>query len=1263
MNKYTFLFTALFILATSFLVAQPLSVERINTTDGLSSNRVFHLFQDSYGLLWIGTENGLNLYDGYNFKVFKNDPDNSESINSNVIWWIVEDAEKNLWIATGEGVSKYLRAENKFVNYDFYGEYYGSVAIYIDSKKNIWATVERKNILKYNKIDDTWDEQKFVVDSSKAIRSPAHVTKVMEDINGKIWIASIRYGLMWYDENESVFKQSEIIHDDKIEDFTYNAKFITDLYSDSTGVLWITSRGGIHKYNPAQKTFQTIQRYASDNANLNNDYNSITQDRFGNIWIMNNFNGLLKFEGISDTFSRIELSGQNYSDDGKSDLVLSRSLWDKSGILWIGTFSEGLVKYDPNKKIFAHHVHDKNNQNSISSTEIYSISESKVYPDMIYVGTRGGGLNLFNTKTNDFSTIPIKFINDMFGGSVRSILEEEDGSLWVGTWGDGLLKKDPKRQIIKRFIPDSSDINSISGNRVRVIRKEPSGNLWIGTYNGGLTYFDVQTNAFIKLNREYATYPRELVDLIKSKISKNSDVAKIIKVGDSQNLTAEFEVKIPGNYLVVTSGEGDYTDFTLWDYGWIEDGNNKLLWKSNNIDSTYHVGGALKNRIKIEILQLNSGNYFLKYKSDDSHSFENWNSAPPTEPEFWGIRIFKIDDQREFNSIQKYTTNIRKKLFVKGTNIKDIHLSDNNIVWVGTVVNGLHKIDKDKNIVKTYLLNNKNNNSLSDININDIYESNEGILWIATNSGLIEFDPVKETFNTFTERDGLPTNYIYSILPGEKNGFWLSTRNGLSKMIDISSENPTYVNYGIEDGLGVSDFTPLVALKTNNEKYFFGGDKGLIEFTSEKSISNPPKLIFSDLKISNESVLKMDEDILGEKSIMDLEAMLLNHTQNDLSFEFAALHFSDPRKNKYAHQLVGYEEDWIYDDKGNATYTNLDPGEYTFKFKGSNSEGIWNETGKSISIIIYPPWWMTIWAYIGYGFLFVGIIYGFDRFQKRRLLAKAKERMKFQEVEHRAENAELQAKATEAERRVLETEYNLKKKELDEARKLQLSMLPKEIPSIPNLDIAVYMKTATEVGGDYYDVSLKNDGSVNIAIGDATGHGMKAGTLVSMMKSLFTANSVIQEINDFFTTSNTALKKANIVRMMIGFAMINIKGSKAKIMNAGMPPIYHYRSELNKVEEIDLHGTPLGALLGSNYEHYEIGLNKNDILLLMSDGFPELNDNNDMMYGYERVKAAFENITNGSPEEVITYLKSEVRSWMKEKDLEDDVTFVVVKMK
>jgi serine phosphatase RsbU (regulator of sigma subunit) len=207
------------------------------------------------------------------------------------------------------------------------------------------------------------------------------------------------------------------------------------------------------------------------------------------------------------------------------------------------------------------------------------------------------------------------------------------------------------------------------------------------------------------------------------------------------------------------------------------------------------------------------------------------------------------------------------------------------------------------------------------------------------------------------------------------------------------------------------------------------------------------------------------------------------------------------------------------------------------------------------------------------------------------------------------------------------------------------------------------MKTATEVGGDYYDFSIKDDDSLNIALGDATGHGMKAGTLVTMMKSLFTANSTDKELKEFFTSSNTSLKKSNLERMMIGLAMLNIKGYSAELINAGLPSIYHYKKREDRIEELNIHSLPLGALSGDKYSVTKINLLKDDVILMLTDGFPELQNENEELYGYERVINSFKNVVDKSPNEIIGHLKDEGRKWVKDIEPDDDVTFVVIKVK
>jgi len=264
-----------------------------------------------------------------------------------------------------------LRAENEFKNYDLFGSYFNCVRTFIDSKGRIWAGVETENVLKYNEITDSWDEQKFVLNvSGKSDDDPVAITAITEDANNRLWIGSIEYGLMYFDENEEVFRQIEIANEEAERNFTLKENRITYLFSDSLNILWITTRNGIYKYNHMTKAFAIIEKYTQNQLSMWNIYNSISQDKKGNIWITNNFNGFLKFEGITDEYRKISFSGQNYSKEGKSDISLTHSLWDRAGILWIGSLSEGLIKYDPNKKHFIHYKHKKQNNKISRTTDI-----------------------------------------------------------------------------------------------------------------------------------------------------------------------------------------------------------------------------------------------------------------------------------------------------------------------------------------------------------------------------------------------------------------------------------------------------------------------------------------------------------------------------------------------------------------------------------------------------------------------------------------------------------------------------------------------------------------------------------------------------------------------------------------------------------------------------------------------------------------------------------------------------------------------------
>jgi serine phosphatase RsbU (regulator of sigma subunit) len=277
-----------------------------------------------------------------------------------------------------------------------------------------------------------------------------------------------------------------------------------------------------------------------------------------------------------------------------------------------------------------------------------------------------------------------------------------------------------------------------------------------------------------------------------------------------------------------------------------------------------------------------------------------------------------------------------------------------------------------------------------------------------------------------------------------------------------------------------------------------------------------------------------------------------------------------------------------------ATYTNLDPGRYIFRVKGSNNDGVWNKDGVSIRITITPPWWRTAVAYVMYALLLITGIVTVERLHRARLIAKERESAYLREAELRGEAAEAKARAIQA-------ENERKTLELDEARKLQLSMLPKTVPELPNFDITVYMQTANEAGGDYYDFMLHDDGTLTAAIGDATGHGLQAGTMVAATKSLFNSLAHIPH--------------------------------------------------------------PVPILAEASHALRGMGFHNMYVVLFMSDGFSEMFNADGEMLGEERAKELLKEVGQSAPEQIIEHLVMAGKAWANGQPQNDDVTLVVVKVK
>ena len=256
---------------------------------------------------------------------------------------------------------------------------------------------------------------------------------------------------------------------------------------------------------------------------------------------------------------------------------------------------------------------------------------------------------------------------------------------------------------------------------------------------------------------------------------------------------------------------------------------------------------------------------------------------------------------------------------------------------------------------------------------------------------------------------------------------------------------------------------------------------------------------------------------------------------------------------------------------------------------------------------------------------------------------------------------QLSAAALEHEK--VKAENDRRAKELEEARQLQLSMLPKKLPNLPHLDIAAYMKTASEVGGDYYDFHLGEDGTLTVAVGDATGHGLKAGTMVTATKSLFDTLAYHPDITHIFDRLSRTLKRMNLRGLFMAMTMVKVKGKQLSVSIAGMPPVLIYRALTGAVEEIALQALPLGGITGYQYKQAEATLNAGDVVVLLSDGLPERFNPQDEMFDYDATKRALAEAASQSPQQLIEHLVAAGEAWAQGRAQDDDVTFVVLKVK
>lgn len=761
-------------------------------------------------------------------------------------------------------------------------------------------------------------------------------------------------GFMWFGTNDGLNKYDgynfyTYKHEAGTAD-NFTSQGVNCLLEDrlNPGILWIGTESGLDRFDTGTEKISAFQDNPGNSNNFDNFIWCILQERSGNMWLGTD-SGLYKFSPITGTFKHY-FPGDRESDhiyaicestggilwlgsnSGLSHFDPASGVWhryplkeqtvvwsiyiESQGIVWIGS-SSGLIKYNPGNETFVYYTHE-DGENSLSNDKVKSI-----IPDgkgELWVGT-GDGLNKFNPKTGT----SIVFKHDpqrpgsLSSNLILSVYVDRSGVVWVGSLDGGLNKLESGSEIFNHLFHDTQNPNSLSSNLVSSIYEDPAGILWIGTSGGGVNRYDPVSKTFT----HYLHNPD-----VPGSLNRNYITAI---TGDQQ-----------GNIWIGTFDRGvDVLD------------PKKETFRYYQYDPT--TPRSLSHNVVSFIFVDSSGVIWIGTNGGGVNRFH-----PQT-----GTFTYFRHDPRNPNSLESDIVN----------SICEDHLGT---FWIGTpatpgVSGGLNRWDPRTGTFSHFYLPFPETEISASYQVIDIHEDRSGKLWIGSDNGLFRFAPVSGLFRLYRQEHGLASNRICGILEDDRGRLWISTANGLSR---FNPQTGQFKNFDFRDGLQHNNFNPRAYCKGRNGDLIFGGIRGLNIFNPESVTGNssPPPVVITAFK-------KFNQVVKTGTPISDMKELKLSYKDYSFSFEFTALDFHVPEKNIYAYRMEGFDRDWIITDykKREAYYSNLAPGEYTFRVKASNNSGVWNEKGVSLKIIIAPPlsgtWWFRLIALFLFSFISYLIIH------------------------------------------------------------------------------------------------------------------------------------------------------------------------------------------------------------------------------------------------------------------------------------------------
>ncbi len=1068
-----------------------------------------------------------------------------------------------------------------------------------------------------------------------------------------------RYGFLWIGTEDGLFKfdgySYKAYYHEAGNRNTLSNSTIQRIIEDHNGFIWIATQSGglncLNPFNDSIKHYVTKPDYISS---MSGTYClAVYEDKHNNIWFGTQGGGLYC---ISAQNQQITNYRKNYTKKGLCCDSVCSILEDSQNNIWVGT-QKGLNIFDKQTKKFRYVILDSVN-NPLETVYVYRMIENPV--GTIWLATQNQGLYKYEMLSNRFTQY--KHIegdnNTIQHNAVNDIIFDKNGLLWIATDG-GVSVLDTAKQTINTYKADIKDANSLSANSIWNICIDKSGILWFACVGGNGMHRMIPKKKFEHLFAKNQ-------DIGYAETEKKNNLIRNIYKDSENNLWVSV---IDKGLFVYNTNTKKYIQFERPEF-------------SNNYVTTCYED----HQKQIWFGTWNNGIYVYNPKNN---KIINYNRKENDSTTLGDARIQYIHGDREnniwigtdggvlskFDRITKKFANYRHNpndstsLSWGGLQSMAFFEDNNNNLWLGSW-GGVTIFNKKTGKSKHY---NSANSELSDDRVISIH-GNDSIIWFGTyGGGLNKLELKTNTFTNYLERHGLPNNTIFAILSDNQGNLWLSTVNGLSK---FNPRDEYFQNFTKEDGLQENEFYWGAAFKDATGKLYFGGTNGLTAFVPEEIIANQniPNIVINEFKIFNQLVLPNTEDSPLTEPIYNTKEIEISSLQYIISFSFVALDFTAPEKNKYAYKMDGFDKEWIYTKMREVTYMNLKPGEYVFQVKACNSEGVWNESGTRITLIITPPFWETYWFKISIALFIIFSIILISRLrikqieqkkieleklvtirtselnQEKELLKRANQEILFineelqqqkEEITAQRDNIEEQNEILttknleiEQQKTIIEIKSNSITESINYAAKIQKAILtPTSLLDLYLKNYFILYRPKDIISGDFYFVK-KIDNFVVVVVADCTGHGVP-GAFMSVLG--------ITLLNEQLRDSAKLTEPHTILNQMRSNIILSLRQTRdTKSSRDGMDitlcawnqetdimyyaAAYHKFFVIRQNQLLELSGDkmPIGIhmVYDQSFTSHSINLEEDDTIYLFSDGYSDQFDSK------QREKFYFKNFRN-----------------------------------